>query len=62
MQNKTGHSFKTKKIISKRIDHKMPSTSNNIESKHGHLNEITPRNNTFLGSIHRLNSINLIEI
>ena len=32
----------------------MPSTTNNIESKHGHLNEMTPRNNTFLGSLHRL--------
>lgn len=64
--NKIGHSYKTKQIsiadellweqisMLRRIEHKMPSTTNNIESKHGNLNDITPRNNTFLGSINRL--------
>ena len=65
MLNKKGHSFKTKQkqkkfnsrrsiLMIKRMDYKMPSTTNNIESNHGHLNEMTPRNNTFLGSLHRL--------
>ena len=33
---------------------KMPSTSNSIESIHGHLNEATPRNNLFFSSVYRL--------
>ena len=32
----------------------MPSTTNSIESQHGHLNEATPRNNMFIFSIYRL--------
>lgn len=33
---------------------RMPSTTNNIESIHGHVNEATPRNNCFYPSIYRL--------
>ena len=32
----------------------MPSTTNSIESTHGHLNENTPRRNCFFSSIYRL--------
>lgn len=32
----------------------MPSTTNSIESIHGHLNEATPRNNCFWPSLHRI--------
>lgn len=37
-----------------RSKYKMPSTTNSIESIHGHLNEATPRNNLFFTSIYRL--------
>lgn len=37
-----------------RIDFRMPSTTNSLESLHGHLNKKTPRNNNFWSSIHRL--------
>lgn len=37
-----------------RSQHRMPSTTNSIESQHGHLNEATPRNNMFYNSIFRL--------
>ena len=32
----------------------MPSTTNSIESTHGHLNELTPRRNYFYSSLYRL--------
>ena len=37
-----------------RIKYKMPTTTNSIESVHGHLNEATPRNNLFFSSIFRI--------
>ena len=37
-----------------RSQYNMPSTTNTIESTHGHLNEITPRRNCFFTSIYRL--------
>lgn len=37
-----------------RIKYRMPSTTNSLESYHGHLNKATPRKNTFLGSIFRI--------
>ena len=37
-----------------RIDLKMPSTTNSLESVHGHLNKKTPRNNSFWSSVNRL--------
>jgi len=37
-----------------RINYKMPSTTNSLESFHGHLNKRTPRRNGFWDSIHRL--------
>lgn len=64
--NKIGLTFKTGQIsihnqhifdsvsMLKRSFYRMPSTTNQIESKHGHLNELTPRNNTFFGSLNRL--------
>jgi hypothetical protein len=40
-----------------RFDTKMPTTSNTIECLNGHLNERTPRFNTFWGSLHRLREL-----
>jgi hypothetical protein len=40
-----------------RLDTNMPSTSNTIECLNGHMNESTPRNNTFWGSLHRISDI-----
>jgi hypothetical protein len=40
-----------------RVDTKMPSTSNAIECLNGHMNENTPRDNTFWGSLHRIYAI-----
>lgn len=37
-----------------RINFKMPSTTNSLESSHGHLNKKTPRHNGFWSSINRL--------
>ena len=37
-----------------RIDFKMPSTTNTLESSHGHLNRKTPRNNSFWESLSRI--------
>ncbi|KAK8884525.1 hypothetical protein M9Y10_043639, partial [Tritrichomonas musculus] len=47
------HVFDSNSML-KRSFYKMPSTTNQIESKHGHLNDLTPRNNTFFGAIKRL--------
>ena len=38
----------------KRVEYKMPSTTNSLESTHGHLNEKIPRRNMFWPSLHRL--------
>jgi hypothetical protein len=40
----------------------LPSTTNCLESIHGHLNEDTPRNNTFGGSLCRLQQQMLVSI
>jgi hypothetical protein len=40
-----------------RIDERIPPTTNSIESINGHLNEVTPRRNTFWGSMCRLASM-----
>lgn len=40
--------------LMERIKYKMPTTTNSIESVHGHLNEATPRNNLFFSSIFRI--------
>ena len=41
-----------------RINHKMPSTTNSLESTHGHLNAGIPRRKLFWASIYRIiNSI-----
>ena len=40
--------------MSERINYKMPSTTNSLESTHGHLNKKTPRNNGFYMSLFRL--------
>ena len=37
-----------------RLNFKMPSTTNSLESTHGHLNKKTPRNNNFYMSIYRI--------
>ena len=37
-----------------RSQYRMPSTTNQIECKHGHLNDETPRNNGFIASLYRL--------
>jgi hypothetical protein len=37
-----------------RVMHRLPSTSNALESAHGHANEATPRRNEFLASIQRV--------
>ena len=37
-----------------RINFRMPSTTNSLESSHGHLNKKTPRHNGFWASINRL--------
>ena len=37
-----------------RTKYKMPSTTNSLESTHGHLNKKTPRNNNFYMSIYRI--------
>jgi hypothetical protein len=37
-----------------RVGTTMPSTTNTIECLNGHMNEATPRNNTFWGSLHRI--------
>lgn len=37
-----------------RKKYKMLTTTNSLESVHGHLNEATPRNNLFFPSIFRL--------
>lgn len=37
-----------------RINFRMPSTTNSLESTHGHLNKRTPRHNGFWASINRL--------
>ena len=43
----------------KRMDFSMPSTYNSLESCHGHLNDSTPRRNTFFIALYRIvNSIN----
>ena len=39
-----------------RIKYRMPSTTNSLESYHGHLNKVTSRRNTFFGSIFRIAS------
>ena len=64
--NKIGMQFKDSKIqiidqkrwnevsILSRIDFRMPSTTNSLESVHGHFNKKTPRNNNFWSSINRL--------
>ena len=39
-----------------RINYKMPSTTNSLESMHGHLNKRSPRNNSFYSSIYRIQS------
>ena len=38
--------------IKERIAYRMPSTTNALESTHGHLNKKTPRNNNFFASVH----------
>jgi hypothetical protein len=38
----------------RRIDTRMPATSNTIECLNSHLNGVTPRHNTFWGSLHRI--------
>ena len=40
--------------IKERIKYRMPSTSNSLESTHGHLNKKTPRHNNFYTSLHRI--------
>jgi hypothetical protein len=40
-----------------RLDPEMPSTSNAIEWLNGHMNDDTPRNNTFWGSLERIDDI-----
>jgi hypothetical protein len=45
-----------------RLDTKMPSTSNAIECLNGHMNERTPSNNTFWGSLHRIRTIFTLKI
>jgi hypothetical protein len=40
-----------------RLETKMPSTSNAIECLNGHMNESTPRSNTFSDSLHRIGMI-----
>jgi hypothetical protein len=37
-----------------RVVHRLPSTSNALESAHGHANEDTPRRNEFLASVRRV--------
>ena len=37
-----------------RSQYRMPSTTNQIECKHGHLNDETPKNNGFIASLYRL--------
>ena len=37
-----------------RIEHKMPSTTNSLESSHGHLNRKTPRHNNFWEPLARI--------
>ena len=46
--------------ILKRIQYRMPSTTNSLEATHGHLNRRTPRRNNFFAAIFRLyNEFNL---
>jgi hypothetical protein len=40
-----------------RVIHRLPSTSNALESAHGHANEDTPRRNEFLASIQRVGAL-----
>ena len=40
--------------ILRRMDFSMPSTTNSLESCHGHLNDNTPRRNTFFTAIYRI--------
>ena len=37
-----------------RLKYRMPSTTNALESTHGHMNQKTPRNNNFFMSIYRI--------
>lgn len=46
--------------ILKRIQYRMPSTTNSLEATHGHLNRRTPRRNNIFAAIFRLyNEFNL---
>ena len=38
----------------RRMDFSMPSTTNSLESCHEHLNDITPRRNTFFTPLYRI--------
>ena len=40
--------------MQERVDLRMPSTTNALESTHGHMNAKTPRNNNFFSAIHRI--------
>ena len=37
-----------------RVPTRMPSTTNSLESTHGHINKITPRRNNFYGALYRI--------
>ena len=44
------------------INFRMPSTTNSLESAHGHLNKKTPRNNNFWASIYRLSESFMFQL
>ncbi|KAK8896368.1 hypothetical protein M9Y10_014266 [Tritrichomonas musculus] len=48
----------TKVSLLKRIPFKMPTTTNSLESTHGHLNKKMPRRNNFWMSLFRINNNN----